>query len=53
MNIKEILGALADSVLRQACRSCIERCHAIAGQFDCADSASAAFFERPANQVRR
>lgn len=53
MTIKAFLGALADRVLRQACRACIERCHTIAGQSGCADSASAAFFERHANQVRR
>lgn len=52
MNIKAFLGALADSVVRQACRACIERCHAVAGQFGGADSASAAFFERHVNQIR-
>lgn len=46
MQIVKLLSLLADLACRQACRACIERCHAVAGRFDCGDAVSAAFFNK-------
>jgi hypothetical protein len=46
VQIVKSIRLLADLVCRLACRACIERCHVVAGRFDCGDAVSAAFFNK-------